>query len=534
MVIPRAFAGARNCADEMKASMPVAAVARSNSGKSKLQASCHLIPSKDKPNACAIAVPQFPFSSSLSSALSPFISQQFAEEKKNIQGEKKRPGGLRYKQEEMGRIAAVVFLLTCGVVAAVGFAGAPSCFQLVAAPHSFAARAQGHVAPPYLCGSRPALRARSMSKKSSGVLSLTAGKKKIADLGDVRVAVLGGGSFGLAMASVLGGKGFPVQMLMRKQTAVDYFNKHHMSESYIKGVKLPLSVRATTSVEEALSDATYVIHAVPVQYSRQYLRDIRSVLPENCPIICTSKGIETGSLSLMQDILKEEMGAQREYAFLSGPSFAREIAAGLATAVVVASESDKFANQIAELFGCETFRVFTSRDVVGVEIGGAVKNVIAIAAGMAEGLGLGTNAQAGLVTRGCLEMQTLARSLGASPNTLMGLSGVGDTFGTCFGPLSRNRNLGIRLGQGEEIKDILASSTEVAHILYSVAYILYSEKIKDILASSTEVACILYSVFTAGVSAEEAPPLVPLIYCSFTYLRRDSGYSRQPQRYIVV
>jgi hypothetical protein len=141
---------------------------------------------------------------------------------------------------------------------------------------------------------------------------------------------------------------------------------------------------------------------------------------------------------------------------------------------------------------------------VGVEIGGAVKNVIAIAAGMAEGLGLGTNAQAGLVTRGCLEMQTLARSLGASPNTLMGLSGVGDTFGTCFGPLSRNRNLGIRLGQGEEIKDILASSTEVAHILYSVAYILYSEKIKDILASSTEVACILYSVFTAGVSAPPA------------------------------
>ncbi len=113
----------------------------------------------------------------------------------------------------------------------------------------------------------------------------------------------------------------------------------------------------------------------------------------------------------MQDILKEEMGEQREYAFLSGPSFAREIATGLATAVVVASENDRFANQVAELFGCETFRVFTSRDVVGVEIGGAVKNVIAIAAGMAEGLGLGTNAMAGLVTRGCLEMQTLARSL---------------------------------------------------------------------------------------------------------------------------
>jgi len=294
------------------------------------------------------------------------------------------------------------------------------------------------------------------------VLSLQAAKKKVEDLGHVRVAVLGGGSFGLAMAAVLGSKEFEVTLLMRKQEAVDYFNQHHMSDTYIKGVELPPSVKATTSPQEALGEATYVVHCVPVQYSRLYLRDIRPFLPETCPIICTSKGIETGSLSLMQDILKEEMGLERNYAFLSGPSFAREIATGLATAVVVASESDKFANQVAELFGCESFRVFTSRDVVGVEIGGAVKNVIAIAAGMAEGLGLGTNAMAGLVTRGCLEMQTLARSLGASPNTLMGLSGVGDTFGTCFGPLSRNRNLGIRLGEGEDLQAILASSTEVA------------------------------------------------------------------------
>ena len=299
--------------------------------------------------------------------------------------------------------------------------------------------------------------------RPSGVRTLAAlSKTKVPDLGDVRVTVMGGGSFGLAMAAVIGGKGFPVKVLMRNQEQADYLNANHMSDTYIKGVELPTTIIATTNVEDALADCTYAIHAVPVQYSRKYLRGIRSVLPESTPIICTSKGIETGTLSLMQDILKEEMGEAREYAFLSGPSFAREIATGLATAVVVASESDRFSNQVAELFGCETFRVFTSRDVVGVEIGGAVKNVIAIAAGMAEGLGLGTNAMAGLVTRGCLEMQTLARSLGASPNTLMGLSGVGDTFGTCFGPLSRNRNLGIRLGQGEALEDILKSSTEVA------------------------------------------------------------------------
>ena len=165
---------------------------------------------------------------------------------------------------------------------------------------------------------------------------------------------------------------------------------------------------------------------------------------------------------MMQDILIETLGTERDYGFLSGPSFAREIAQGLATAVVVASESEALANDISDIMASEQFRVFTSRDVVGVEVGGAVKNVLAIAAGMCEGLGLGTNAMAGLVTRGCYEMQKIAVSLGARPSTLMGLSGVGETFGTCFGPLSRNRNLGVRLGKGEKLDDILGSSTEVA------------------------------------------------------------------------
>jgi len=164
----------------------------------------------------------------------------------------------------------------------------------------------------------------------------------------------------------------------------------------------------------------------------------------------------------MKDILYQELGAHRELAFLSGPSFAREIATGLATAVVIASNHEKLAKEVAELFSGPTFRVFTSRDVIGVEIGGAVKNVVAIAAGMCEGLGLGTNSMAGLVTRGCLEMNTLARAMGAKPSTLMGLSGVGDTFGTCFGPLSRNRQLGFRLGRGEKLEDILSSSAEIA------------------------------------------------------------------------
>jgi glycerol-3-phosphate dehydrogenase len=165
---------------------------------------------------------------------------------------------------------------------------------------------------------------------------------------------------------------------------------------------------------------------------------------------------------LIYDILKECLGEDRSYAFLSGPSFAREICEGVATAVVIASEDLLLADDLADILSGDNFRVFTTKDVVGVEIGGAVKNVIALAAGMCEGLGLGTNAMSGLVTRGCAEMRRLGLTLGARPSTISGLSGVGDTFGTCFGPLSRNRKFGYRLGKGETVDEILASSTEVA------------------------------------------------------------------------
>mmetsp|Transcript_21343 Transcript_21343/g.51391 ORF Transcript_21343/g.51391 Transcript_21343/m.51391 type:complete len:452 (-) Transcript_21343:101-1456(-) len=279
---------------------------------------------------------------------------------------------------------------------------------------------------------------------------------------EFRVTVLGGGSFGLAMASVLGKQGIPVTLLMRKQNDVDHFNTNKRHPTYLKDIVLPECVSASCDPPSALSDATHLIHAVPCQYSREYLRNIAPLIPKGIPLVCTSKGIEAGTLAMMNDILVEELGPDRSYAFLSGPSFAKEIAMGLATAVVVASKDTAFGNEVAEMFSCETFRVFTTKDVAGVEIGGAVKNVIAIAAGMCEGLGMGTNAMAGLVTRGCLEMQALAKAIGASPVTLMGLSGVGDTFGTCFGPLSRNRQLGFRLGQGEKLEDILTSTTEVA------------------------------------------------------------------------
>lgn len=278
----------------------------------------------------------------------------------------------------------------------------------------------------------------------------------------VRVTVMGGGNFGLALTTLCGRKGIPTTLLVRSQETADHINKLHKHPRYMSDIILPRTIRATADPKVALSDATYIIHAVPVQYSRDFLMSVREFVPAGVPVLSGSKGIETSSLGFMMDILKECLGDEREYAFLSGPSFAREICENVATAVVVASEDLLLARDLAELLSDANFRAFTTKDVVGVEIGGAVKNVIALAAGMCEGLGLGTNAMSGLVTRGCGEMRRLGLTLGAKPSTIAGLSGVGDTFGTCFGPLSRNRKFGYRLGQGESMAEILASSSEVA------------------------------------------------------------------------
>lgn len=278
----------------------------------------------------------------------------------------------------------------------------------------------------------------------------------------VRVAVMGGGNFGLALAIVSARKGLPTTLLFRKPEDADYVNTNHTHPTKLKDIVLPANLRATADPAECLPDATYIIHAVPVQYSRKFLESVAEHIPPTTPVLSVSKGIETSSLGFMYDILKQTLGNERPYAFLSGPSFAREIAERLATAVVIASTDLLLAQDLAALLSDDRFRCFTTKDVMGVEIGGAVKNVIALAAGMTEGLGLGTNAMSGLVTRGCGEMRRLGLTFGAKPSTIAGLSGVGDTFGTCFGPLSRNRQFGYRLGKGETMREILASTTEVA------------------------------------------------------------------------
>lgn len=244
----------------------------------------------------------------------------------------------------------------------------------------------------------------------------------------VRVAVMGGGNFGIALATICARKGMPTTLLVRSEQVADEINTKHRHPVKMTDIALPSTLRATSNPQDCLPDATFIIHAVPVQYSRSFLDKVKDHIPPNTPVLSGSKGIETTSLGFMADILKESLGTDRPYAFLSGPSFAREICEGMATAVVIASDDLLLARDLAELLSDGAFRAFTTRDVMGVEIGGAVKNVIALAAGMCEGLGLGTNAMSGLVTRGCGEMRRLGVVFGARPSTIGGLSGTFSFF----------------------------------------------------------------------------------------------------------
>ena len=273
--------------------------------------------------------------------------------------------------------------------------------------------------------------------------------------------MLGGGSFGTAMAS-LGRKGVQVQLIVRKPAVVEEINANRTNPYYQKGLLLPDTVSATLDPTEAFDGCDFIFHAVPVQFSRATLEKVGPLMPAGVPVISLSKGFETSTLCLMSDVLTECLGADRPLAYLSGPSFAAEIVNGIVTAVTIASYDRNLAIDVCTLLSSTNFRALYTPDVIGVEVGGAIKNVIAIAAGLCEGLGLGTNAMAALVTRGCSEMRRVVVMMGGEPSTVFGLSGVGDTFGTCFGPLSRNRQVGIRLGQGENIDNILAGTTEVA------------------------------------------------------------------------
>lgn len=267
------------------------------------------------------------------------------------------------------------------------------------------------------------------------------------------VAVIGGGSWGTALAALLARKGCDVLLWAFEEEVARGIREDHKNPYYLNGIDLPPALRATHRIEEALAGRMLVLSVVPSRFLRSvWQRAAAHLAPETLLLSCT-KGIEIETLERMSEVLADclpDHPAGRR-AVLSGPSFAREVAAELPTSVVIAAAERSTAERFQGLLRTEDFLTFRSDDVVGVEVGGAVKNVIAIAAGVAEGLALGNNARAAIITRGLYEMIKIGQALGAKPLTFSGLSGIGDLALTCTGSLSRNHELGMALGRGETL-----------------------------------------------------------------------------------
>ena len=276
-------------------------------------------------------------------------------------------------------------------------------------------------------------------------------------------SVIGGGSWGTALASVLASIG-DVTLWARDRAVVDSINRSHKNYKYQSDLILPRALHATNSLKEAVRDADLILMVVPSHVMRRIASECAPYLKPNALIVSASKGIENRSLMTMEEVLSEALprSCRGDLAFLSGPSFARETIERQATAVTVAARFLDVAAEVQRQMTTSYFRVYTTEDVTGVELGGALKNVIAIASGVADGLGLGHNSRAALITRGVAEITRLAVRMGANPLTLSGLSGMGDLILTCTGGLSRNRRVGVELGKGRSLSEVIEEMNEVA------------------------------------------------------------------------
>jgi glycerol-3-phosphate dehydrogenase (NAD(P)+) len=275
------------------------------------------------------------------------------------------------------------------------------------------------------------------------------------------IAVLGAGSWGTALAVHLARLGHDVRLWGRDAGLVERLCTSQVNADYLPGVTLD-AVQPTTSIADAVDGAALIVVAVPSQGLRAVVHQAVAAAPPAAPFLSTTKGLEHGTLFRMSEVLADEAGPTRPIAVLSGPTFAAEVAAGLPTAVVVASSSADAAALVQQEFRSPSLRLYATDDVAGVEIGGALKNVVAIAAGVVESLGLGHNAMAALITRGLVEISRLATAMGGRPDTLAGLSGLGDLVLTCTGHRSRNRQLGVELGRGRSLDDVLRGQRMVA------------------------------------------------------------------------
>jgi len=274
------------------------------------------------------------------------------------------------------------------------------------------------------------------------------------------ITVIGAGSWGTTLAYLLSGKGYDITLWVHGKDLAEEINNTRINSIYLPNIKLRDDMKVTNSIDDAVKKARYVLNAVPAQYTRAVFKEAIPYIIDEAIIISVSKGIERGTLLTVSSILKEL--SDHPLAVLSGPSFAKEVIKKLPTAVTLATEDKNTGFILQEVFTTNNFRVYTHDDIPGVEIGGALKNVMAIASGISDSLGLGNNARASLITRGLIEMTRLGIAMGAKERTFSGLSGIGDLVLTCTSPLSRNYTVGVKLGQGIKLKDFLNQTRSVA------------------------------------------------------------------------
>jgi glycerol-3-phosphate dehydrogenase (NAD(P)+) len=287
-----------------------------------------------------------------------------------------------------------------------------------------------------------------------------------------KVAVFGAGSWGTAFATVLARAGNQVSVWARRESLCEVINARHENTDYLPGLRLPDAITATHDPAAAAEGAEAIVLAVPSQSLRDNLQEWAGVLPSAVPLVSLMKGVELGTTKRMSEVIAEVTGAGPErIAVVSGPNLAREIAEGQPAASVVACVDDGTAERLQKLCHSPTFRPYTNNDVIGCELGGATKNVIALAVGMAVGLGFGDNARASVITRGLVETVRLGTALGADPYTFSGLAGLGDLVASCSSPLARNRAFGEKLGQGMTVPEIASATRQVAEGVKSCASI---------------------------------------------------------------
>lgn len=317
------------------------------------------------------------------------------------------------------------------------------------------------------------------------------------------IAVIGAGSWGTALANLLAGKNLKVKLWARRSELAEEINTTHTNAHYLPNINLHPALYATSDIEEALTCAEMVVFSVPAQSLRQVLGIAGPYLENNAILVNTAKGIEVSSLKRLSEVMRQELPSWDvgRITVLSGPSHAEEVARNLPAAIVIAGVDRKNAEAVQDTFINPRFRVYTNEDIIGVELAGALKNIIALGTGFVDGLGFGDNAKAALMTRGITEISRLGMRLGANPLTFAGLAGVGDLIVTCTSMHSRNRRAGIRLGQGQPLAKVL---TEMGMVVEGVQTCVAAHLLAQQMGVEMPITSAIHGVLFEGLDPEEA------------------------------